>query len=128
MVHQQETPFAALPPLPLLLVVRLLTSGLAPSSLSSAAQLQIDNDMNAWMGMQVLYLCPKKKKKKKTAAEISKDEAAAYLMDEGQISPKLHTKMQVRIDQMSLPLSEEEGMGPLDTMAKDDDEEMADNV
>jgi hypothetical protein len=43
------------------------------------------------MGTQVLYLCPKKKKK--SAVEISEDDAAAYLMDEGQILPKLHAKM-----------------------------------
>jgi hypothetical protein len=80
---------APLPP-PLPSVVRLPTSGSAPSSSSSAAQPQINNDMNAWRGMQVLYLHPKKnkkkKKKKKMAAEISEDEAATYLMDEGQIS------------------------------------------
>jgi hypothetical protein len=68
------------------------------------------------------------KKKKKLVVEISKDEAAAYLMDEGQISPELHAKMQVRIDQMRLLLSEEEGMGPSDAMAKDDNEEMADDI
>jgi hypothetical protein len=123
---------AALLPPPQLPVVRLLTSGSAPSSSSSAAQPQIDNNMNTWMGMQVLYLHPKKKKKKKKkkklAAEISKDEAATYLMDEGQISPELHTNMQVRIDQMRLLSSEEEGMGPSDKRAKDDDEEMADYI
>jgi hypothetical protein len=48
-------------------------------------------------------------------------------MDEGQILSELHAEMQARIDQMRLPLSEEEGMGPLDMMAKDDDKEMADN-
>jgi hypothetical protein len=91
--------------------------------------------MNAWTGMQVLYLClkknkkkKKKKKKKKTAVEISKDEAAGYLMDEGQISPKLHAEMQARMDQMRLLSSEEEGMGPSDMMAKDDDEDMADDI
>jgi hypothetical protein len=114
MVHQLETLLAVLPPLPLPPVVRLLTSRSAPSS-SSAAQPQIDNDMNTWMGMQILYLCPKKKKKKKkTEMKISEDKAAAYLMDEGQISPKLHAEMQARIDQIRLSSSEEEGMGPSD--------------
>jgi hypothetical protein len=42
--------------------------------------------------------------------------------------PKLHTEMQVRIDQMRLPSSEEEGMEPSDVMAKDDDKEMADDI
>jgi hypothetical protein len=121
---------AVLLPPPLLPVVRLPTSGSVPSLSSSAAQPQINDDMNVWMGTQVLYLCPKKKKKKKSkmAAEISEDEAATYLMDEGQILPELHTKMQVRIDQMRLLSSEEEAMGPSDVMAKDDDEEMADNI
>jgi hypothetical protein len=128
MVHQWETLLAAVAPPPLPPVVRLPTSGSAPSLSSSAAQLQINDNMNAWTGMQVLYLCPKKKKKKKTAAEISEDEAAAYLTDEGQILPELHIEMQVRIDQMRLPSSEEEGMGPLDMMAKDDDKEMADDI
>jgi hypothetical protein len=89
-VHQWDTLLAAVAVAPLPPVVRLLTSGLAPSSLSSAAELQIDDDMNAWMGMQVLYLCPKKKKKKKKskmAAEISEDEAATYLTDEGRYHP-----------------------------------------
>jgi hypothetical protein len=36
--------------------------------------------------------------------------------------------MQVRIDQLRLPSSEEEEMGPSDVMAKDDDKGMADHV
>jgi hypothetical protein len=75
--------------LPLPPVVRLPTSGLAPSSSSSVAQLWINDNMNAWMGMQVLYLHPKKKKKKKSkmVVEISKDEATTYLTDEGRYCP-----------------------------------------
>jgi hypothetical protein len=132
MVRQQETPLVVPPPLPQPLTVRLPARGLAPSSSQPTVQPRIDDDLDGWSGMQVHYLRPKKKKKKKkpakSVAQKSKDEADAYLTDEGQGSAELDTLMAANMVQYMLPPPQEDGMGPSDAMPKDSDTDMADDV